>query len=141
MKIKEFIKNNEKITVFSKKISSFHDKSKKFFLITLKLGSLKNPIIKGWIRLKWLLKATFNIILNGAFLFIGLNGSFGDYSILVKVFSYGILLFVLTELSKKLWTNYISYRFVLAGKQVSIDAKTEYDKYLISELRKRGIKE
>lgn len=140
MKIRGFFKNNEKIQVLSVKISSLLKKLKFFLLVRLKLDKLRNPAIISYVKLKWLAKSLANVILNGAFIFVGVHGSFFSVPFYVRIFSYGILLFTVTKLVKKIWIAYMRYRFTLDGRSAGVSTVTEYDKYVHSELAKRGIK-
>ena len=131
--------NSEKFEIFLRKKESFVKKSKNFFLSTLGLEKLRLPLIKTVIWFKWAMICTFEVVVNGAMLYMSIFWTIGGG--FKRVVGLGVAMCSLTVIAKKLWRSYVLYRFRLNKIAVTDLTQSRYSMFKKSELKKKGVEE
>lgn len=141
LKIKIFLnnlQNSEKYLKLLEKVKFSLNKHKKQFIKYSLKNYWYNPLMKSYIMIKWCLKNILYFIFNGFFIYGAIYGPMATNP-LFKMLGFGMGLYVISSLSKKIFGAYIRYKFALNKLHVLKDERTEWQKYSTVELKKRGI--
>ena len=119
-----------KLKEYSKNRIDYH--YRKLLPILNKLGRNKIMEFNRWItpRVKSLSFNIFKISLEGMVIFIAVSGIFYPYHIIHQIFAYGLSLYIISRIMKRLWVNYIRGRLILMGEI------NETSKEMFEEIRK-----